>query len=134
MLHNEKIQTVMKISGMRFLVKGERSLLSSWGWGEDVPVIKQQLWLVKGRNLNPGFPCLYVVLLGFIFNFFWSSSQFKKTVFLPSTMYNVISLLGKFCLRTLFQDLNFSLAECLLFACVLFTSQFRLLCVSDLFF
>lgn len=60
------------ISGMGFLIKGdeESSLLSSQG--ENALVIKQQLWLVKGRSLNPGFLCLlYVVLLGFIFNFFW---------------------------------------------------------------
>lgn len=58
----------MQISGMVFLVQGERKFLSSWG--EGVLVIKEQLSLVKGRSLNPGFPCLLcVVLLGFNFTF-----------------------------------------------------------------
>lgn len=59
----------MKISGMAFLVQDERRLLCSRG--EGVLVIKQQLSSVKGRNLNPDFPCLLcVLLLGFIFTLF----------------------------------------------------------------
>lgn len=127
---------MMKIAGIGFLVKDERNLLSSQGSrGRMTWLLNSSCDWIKGRNLNRGFPCwLYVVLLGFILNFLLNPCQFKKTVFLPSTMYNVVSLLGNFCLQSLFQDLNFSVAECLLLACVSFTSQVRLLCVSDMVF
>lgn len=60
-----------------------------------------------------------------LFIYLLSSSKFKNAVLLPSTMYGVVSLLGEYRLPSLFQDLSFGLAECLLFACVPFTRQFR---------
>lgn len=62
-------------------------------------VVKQLLRLVMRRNLNPGFPCLLdVVFLGFISFFSLSSSKFKNSVFLPSAVYGVVSLLSTYAL------------------------------------
>lgn len=84
-------------------------------------------WVALGveQKLKPGFPMFVGCCLWGLFLYLLSSSRFKKSVLLPSTVYGVVSLLSKRCLRSLFQDFSLSLAACLLFACVPFTGQFR---------
>lgn len=120
------------------LVKAERSFLSSWGRAR-MPWLLNTAVIDQGEQLNPGFPCsFYVVLLGLLVCLFCccflSSSQFKKTVLLPSTLHSVVSLLDKFCLWSPFQGLNSSLAECLFLPCVPLSSRSDCLVLLTCFF